>query len=387
MYNPQTGLSFNENGKFKIMVVGDIHEKILPDEKSEDFLRLINCMLDALEPDFAVLMGDIVSSGWYDANGERHPATKDQLRIGVSRVCEPFESRGVPFGLVFGNHDGEGGEPKEVLFELFSEHKGFLMNNDSGATGCGNCNLIIRESENGGAAANMWFMDSGNRAADGSGSYAYLMPDQIEWYEKTSGQLREENGGEPLPALLFQHIPVMEEYELLKKTSILNPYKVRGHGSFSNSYYDIADKEATVGYLGEGPCTPDTNSGQFESWKKQGDVFAAFFGHDHMNDFAGFVDGILLAQCKCSGFHIYGDGLKQGVRIVNLDKKYPGKLETHMRYYREFFGTECNSVKGELLYPDRWHNNFKAGLKVSGALAGIAAVGVSVGLIKKRKKK
>ncbi len=35
-------LRFRPDGKFKILVVGDIHEKYRIDEKSEDFLRFIN---------------------------------------------------------------------------------------------------------------------------------------------------------------------------------------------------------------------------------------------------------------------------------------------------------------------------------------------------------
>lgn len=34
---------------------------------------------------------------------------------------------------------------------------------------------------------------------------------------KTSDALKAENGGEPMPSLLFQHIPVPEIYELLKE--------------------------------------------------------------------------------------------------------------------------------------------------------------------------
>ena len=53
-------LCFDKNLKFKIMAVGDIHEKYVPDDKTEDVLRLSNRALDELKPDLAVLMGDIV---------------------------------------------------------------------------------------------------------------------------------------------------------------------------------------------------------------------------------------------------------------------------------------------------------------------------------------
>ena len=54
--------------------------------------------------------------------------------------------------------------------------------------------------------------------------------------------------------------------------------------------------------LGEGPCPPDVNNGQFTSWVKTGDVIGAVFGHDHINDFVGDVDGIKLIQTRERAF-------------------------------------------------------------------------------------
>ena len=93
-----------------------------------------------------------------------------------------------------------------------------------------------------------------------------------------------------------------------------------------------------------------------------------------MNDFCGKVDGIILGQCKCSGFHIYGDGLKQGVRMITLDENEPRKLETKMHYYRDYFGVKCNSIKGLNLFHDRWHTNFKFTVAVLGSISFIGAI-------------
>lgn len=175
-----------------------------------------------------------------------------------------------------------------------------------------------------------------------------------------------------MPSLVFQHIPVCEEYLLLKESTVLNPYRVKGYGHLSDRYY--VKNDGCDGYLGEGPCTPDKNNGQFKSWIKQGDVIGAFFGHDHLNDFVGSVHGIVLGQTKCSGFHIYGDGLMQGVRMITLKENDPWSFETEMVRYRDFFGTKCNSIKGYMLLPDRWHTNFETTLKVLGAAAAVTAV-------------
>lgn len=367
-------LFFNEDGKFRIMAIGDVHEKYVPDKKTGDFLRLINKALDELKPDLAVLMGDLVSSHFINNNGESQDLSVEQLREEVHRIAEPFAVRSIPFALVFGNHDGENGKPKEQLLSLFQAYPNFLNSNTEGITGVGNCNLVINSSSNNSNAFNVWLIDSGNKAPEGRGDDAYVETDQIFWYERVSNELKEQNGGKPLPAVLFQHIPVLEEYELLKKTSRFNPYRVRGNSWHDKNWYVIADKKNTTGYLGEGPCTPDYDNGQFKSWKKQGDVIGAFFGHDHMNDFCGTVEGITLGQCKCSGFHIYGDGLRQGVRMITIDENEPGKLETKMHYYRDFFGTKCDSIKGYMLLHDRVHTNLELSLKILAPVAAVAAI-------------
>lgn len=377
MSNEFEPLRFDKNGKFKIMAVGDIHEKYVPNEKTEDFLRLINRVLDELKPDLAVLMGDIVSVHFKNDQGEYQDLSPEQRREEVQRVVEPFAKRNVPLALVFGNHDGEGGRPKEPLLSLFQEYPNFRNIDTPGITGTGNCNLLIKNSKGDKDAFNIWLIDSGDRAPAGRGKYAYVETDQIEWYEQASNALKSKNKGNPLPSVLFQHIPVMEEYKLLKKTNRFNPCAVRGNSSHDKDYY-VLDKKVASGYLGEGPCTPDYNNGQFESWKKQGDIVAAFFGHDHMNDFIGKVDGILLGQCKCSGFHIYGDGLRQGVRMITLNENDPRNIETKMHRYRDYFGNKANSIKGYMLLSDRFHTIFERSLKILIPTAVIAAVGILI---------
>ncbi len=373
---------FGENGEFRIMAIGDIHGKINPDEKTEDYLRLINAALDSQKPDIAVLLGDIISG---KNHKENRLATPDEIYEGIKVITEPLVSRNIPFAITFGNHDGQTGEPKEVLFDLFRKIPGFINTNESGATGVGNCYSPVYDREGKKPVFNMWFIDSGDRAQDGSGGYAWVDDSQIAWYEKNSDELKKENDGNPVPSLVFQHIPVCEEYLLLKESTILNPYRVRGHGHLSDRFY--VKKDGCEGYLGEGPCTPDKNNGQFKSWVKQGDVIGAFFGHDHMNDFVGPVQGIILGQTKCSGFHIYGDGLMQGVRMITLKENDPWHFETEMVRYRDFFGTECNSIKGLLLFPDRWHINVGVTLKVLGAAAAVTAVTAGTRAVIKHRRK
>ena len=115
---------------------------------------------------------------------------------------------------------------------------------------------------------------------------------------------------------------------------------VRGNGKFRKNWYVLEDE--SNGYLAEGPCSPDINSGQFESWKRTGDIKGAFFGHDHMNNFAGEVDGILLAQCKTSAFRAYTDGGRPAVRLVTLHEQ-SGDFDTDVYSFKDF-GLKCTCL-------------------------------------------
>ena len=137
----------------------------------------------------------------------------------------------------------------------------------------------------------------------------------------------------------IEHIPVVEEYELLRKAKPWEMWKaVRGYGHLNKNWYVLKDEDN--GYLAEGPCPADVNSGQFESWKKMGDIKGAFFGHDHLNDFSGYVDGIYLAQHKTAGFRAYTDGCRSCVRLLTLDENDLGSFEQELRHFKEF-GLEC----------------------------------------------
>jgi hypothetical protein len=197
--------------------------------------------------------------------------------------------------------------------------------------------LLVKNTEGTVDILNLWLIDSNNLCDDQEISvYDWVHEDQIEWYEKNAQRIKDEHGGKTIPAILFQHNPVYEEYELLKEATPLEKIygAVEGHHKFSDKTYVLRD--GVEGYLGDGPCTPCFNGGQFASWKKTGDVIGAFFGHDHLNDFTGYVDGIMLGQNKTSGFCCYTDGCRSLVRIVTVEESNPAEIKSTVHHFREF---------------------------------------------------
>ncbi len=371
-----------KNGKFKIMLIGDLHESydMYSDNaanKADDMNALLTKAVEELNPDLVVYLGD--NAG---ADNEM------QMRSVISRILYPVSLRDIPFAVVFGNHDRECAVSLKDQMRLYREHDNcYMFNAEDSITGYGNYNLLIKASDSDDDVFNLWFIDSNNLAEDQELSYYdWVHTDQIEWYKKTALEIKENNGGKIIPAFLFQHIPVPEEYELLREAKVHEKLDcVPGHRKWADKNYVL--KENVEGYLGEGPCTPCVNSGQFAAWKEIGDVIGAFFGHDHMNDFAGYVDGIMLAQCKTSGFRPYTDGCRSGVRLITLDENNLQNIDTRMYHFKQF-GLKSKSLSPYMEHvTDRQDAKLKVAGTVLGAAAAITTAAVTVNKIAKAKKK
>lgn len=371
-----------KNGKFKIMLIGDLHESydMYSDNaanKADDVNALLTNAVEELNPDLVVYLGD--NAG---ADNEM------QMRSVISRILYPVSLRDIPFAVVFGNHDRECAVSLKDQMRLYREHDNcYMFNADDSITGYGNYNLLIKSTDSDDDVFNLWFIDSNNLAEDQELSYYdWVHTDQIEWYKKTALEIKENNGGKIIPAFLFQHIPVPEEYELLREAKVHEKLDcVPGHRKWADKNYVL--KENVEGYLGEGPCTPCVNSGQFAAWKEIGDVIGAFFGHDHMNDFAGYVDGIMLAQCKTAGFRPYTDGCRSGVRLITLDENNLQNIDTRMYHFKQF-GLKSKSLGPYMEHvTDRQDAKLKVAGTVLGAAAAITTAAVTVNKIAKAKKK
>ena len=322
---------FNSDGKFRILLFGDIHEHTdyKTNPRFKDMQKLMNAALDEFKPDLCVLLGDNCNTDIYTEDPEK-------FREMLKDVVAPITGRNIPVAAVLGNHEHDHGHEDEIVAEYGK--LGIITRNDAPDDVTGNANFkeLIYSSDGEKPVFCLWFIDSNNCHENREIShYDFVHADQIEWFEAESEKLKEMNGGKPMPSFIFQHTPVPEEYELLRKARFWElPVAVRGYNTKRKTFY--VGKKGTMDYVGEGPCSPDVNSGQFASWKKVGGVLGAFFGHDHLNDFSGFVDGIFMAQHKTAGFRAYTDGCRSCVRLVTIDEKNPTKFEQQLKRFKQF---------------------------------------------------
>lgn len=335
----QSPLRFGMDGKFRILHLTDIHEvdpemdddenRQIPINKSNETLNVIRRCVELAKPDLVVFGGDNISGYWQEFN-------YDYMRKTIKKIVEPIAEKNIPLAIVFGNHDAEA-EPtcpclaKENQINIYCEYENFRGTmNDEDVHGCGNYNLPIISSDGSRVAWNVWCVDSNDYVRDEKynvvkdGGYGFVFDDQIEWYENKAAKLKTENGGKTVPSVLFQHIPVLQEYDKLTEVKKDTPGALEHNGK----YYIAADGAFLDGTIGECPCPPNSVKSQFESWQKMGDIVAAFFGHDHVNTFTMDVDGIKLVQTPGAGYHTYGN--RRGGRLIVLDENKPDTYETEL---------------------------------------------------------
>ncbi len=323
-------LKFGPDGKFRVLHITDIHDvepemdddenREIPQSRDIETINVIEKLVEKTNPDLVVFGGDNISGYWEEF-------TYSFVQSTIRRITEPIRRRNIPLCIVFGNHDGEEGFHTEIQMLMYGEYANCRSNlNDADVYGCGNCCVTIKSSDGAKDAFAIWLMDSNDyqRKEDGGLAYDCVHADQIEWYESKAAQLREANGGEPLPAILFQHIPVQQELDGFETVTKDDDYTFERDGNYYKFGHEILE-----GRIREVPCPPYTENShreQFESWKKTGDIIAAFFGHDHVNDFRINVDGIDLYQTLGAGYFTYG--LERGGRLIILDENNPKNIET-----------------------------------------------------------
>lgn len=186
----------------------------------------------------------------------------------------------------------------------------------------------------------------------------------------------------PLPSLLFQHIAVPEVYDLFKEVPAWQLAGVRGSGGHEKQRYLPDPRFIYEGGLREGPCSPNRNHGQFASWRACGDIVGAFFGHDHVNDFAGVKDGIHLVAVPAVTYYSYG--WHHGVRTVTLYERDLKNFSSEILLYSDLVQKKV----WNLYMKQHGYAEFRSRFlpKFAGTLAGAALTAGIYAAHKKNKK-
>lgn len=325
-----TRLSFNNDGKLRILQIADVQEAIWV--SSVEKLLLFEAVRQT-KPDLIVLTGDNIAG--YSAE-KKWGAT-----FAIRQVMDILSLFHTPIAAVFGNHDDEGTELTKLdQMDVYESYPTFIgcrgvvaeKTVDKTVINVGTYNLpVYADKCSDEVAFNIWCFDSGNYNPDNRyGGYGYVFPEQLEWYVEKSNELKKANGGVPVPSIAFQHIIPPQIAEALQQV----PEGTPGAVDFAGKWYTLPEgTDLTKNHLSEAPCPPNLDFepgyAEVETMLAQGDVNAIFCGHDHVNGFSVPYKGIDLVTSPGCTYGSYNDD-NRGFRLITIDKNNPTAHESEL---------------------------------------------------------
>ncbi len=311
-------LTFNENGKFKIMQIADVQECATV---NPDTIKLMTLALEREKPDLVVFTGDQIYGihpSFYTKNRKA-----DAVRV-LKEIISPVEAAGVPFAVTYGNHDCQVGLTNSEQADIYAESPFNISGVPHSDKDKGTFRLPLYNDDK--HVFDIYLFDSNGQSP--TGEYFPVFEEQLQWFREEREKAKEK--GEYVNSIAFQHIPVPEFYDVLKRVKFGTKGAVEAFREHKGEWYVLPDEIINSGgFMGESPATPDRNSGQFEALREKGNVLGLLVGHDHINSFVAEKDGVKLIYTQGAGFNVYGPGRNRGVRIIELDKNNLGSFDTY----------------------------------------------------------
>lgn len=321
-----TTIRFNSDGKLKILHIADTHLNY--DKHFDASIWVIAEACDVEKPDLVVLTGD-------NTHPNEDPEKTKKL---INALMNIFESRDIPVAVTFGNHDSEAGPmTRKDIMEYCNTFSCTISVDDSiNFKNCATFNIPVLASDSDKVKFNLWVFDSGDYDEDDPRHYDRVRTEQIEWYKQTSAKLKEENGGETVNSVVFQHIIVPEIYDVLKKVDSKQPYTVKRIYN-EDEYYAFDPEAVNYGTLNEKPCPGYYNDGQFDALVETGDVLAMFTGHDHTNAFGVRNQNIDIYTSPMTRYKGLAYTTQYGYRVVEIDENDTSTYETRVERLYDVF--------------------------------------------------
>lgn len=319
-------LRFGDDGKFTVLQISDPQDDHYP---AYDMVNLIKISIEQTNPDLIVFTGDIVEDsriGDLGIDGESlregvevgtYEETLENVKTACAAVFAEAESRNIPFTVCQGNNDYASGVTNEDWLKIYAEYENCIVFDESNdQDGRIDFNLEIKASNSDKTLFNIWLMDSKSGG---------VTEEQIEWYKTESAALTEENSGNPVPSILFQHVPTNDLGYLFEECNMWD----EGARLEGDKFYRL-NKEVANGYNAGAFTPPADTTAQFKAWKECGDVLGAYFGHWHTEGYTGTYDGIELGMTYGCEFAKTGP---YGIRVFTIDENDAANYENELYTY------------------------------------------------------
>ena len=231
-----------------------------------------------------------------------------------------FDSYGIPWALVMGNHDGQGTPNEKWCARSVVNSKNGLFKMGPKDMGIGNYIINITEGDK--IVHTLFMMDSHSDAADdsinkveGKHGYDHFWQPQLDWYKWAVNGISEINGS-VVPSTVFMHIPVYQ-YRLA-----WDSHFDKINGCFKPEY---ADTDFGVNH--EWICSAEKDNGFFDLCKELGSTKDMVCGHDHINCSSILYDGIRLSYGVKTGAGCYWEPQMSGGTTITIGSDGHAKIE------------------------------------------------------------
>ncbi len=275
----------NPEEDFKVLIVTDVQldsSEALGKTRFETE-ALIDSLFEKTNPDLIVAVGD-------NATGT----------FSYEWFISYFDSFGVPWALVMGNHDGQG-----TIGENWISYK--LIKSDNclykfGPEDMGHGNYAVHISQANKIIHTIYLMDTHDSTDYFDGTtlhedvYDGLWKNQIEWYKWNVNGLNALTNSN-VESTLFIHIPLAE---------------------YHDAYNAISSDPTAFGEKNEYICN-GINNGMFDVIKELGSTKNVIVGHDHLNTFSTTYQGVRLSYATKTGTGSYSDDSIQGGSLLTID--------------------------------------------------------------------
>ncbi|CAI4047247.1 hypothetical protein N7582_004024 [Saccharomyces uvarum] len=305
-------LQETDEGRFKIVQLADLHLGVGESECVDEFPKHETCKADPKTEAFVQQVLDIEAPQLVVFTGDQIMGDRSiqDSETALLKAVAPVISRGIPWAMVWGNHDDEGSLTRWQLSELastlpYSLFQFGIYDTKDNTFGVGNyVHQVFSKNDTEMPVSTLYFLDSHKYSTVGKiyPGYDWIKESQWEYMKKYYDETLE---FKTELSMAFFHIPLPE---YLNTESNTHP----------------GEKNALVGTYKEGVTAPKYNSEGMATLEKLG-VDVVSCGHDHCNDYCLQDDSTSSLIWLCygggggeGGYAGYG-GTERRIRIYEIN--------------------------------------------------------------------
>ncbi len=301
--------------------------------------RYVDEAIERTKPALIVLAGDLI-----------YGQTDDGGALWLE-VCEQMDSYGIPWFVVFGNHDNESGKGVLWQIEQVRASKYGVLKRGSVT---GNSNYSVGLRQDGKFIYTLYMVDTNGCRVYPENPGEGMMPDnpdialimqkkgicddQIAWLCDTANAISEKHG--EIPAAAFMHIALSEAVAAVREQYPSIPERYLRPGLYGERF--DADLPGDSGCSYEGYTGLDTE-GRFWAFAKEHGVKGLFFAHAHIIASSIVYDGIRLTYGLKSSTHDYHHPEMLGALAITFGEG--GALSVDYNYTELPYQTELTKTE------------------------------------------